>query len=204
MWHFLQDSGFEFIHIVFTIRNCDADDLNDTINRMYRNFSRMIHDKAMTAFKGFIRFLEVTYNPRTGLYHPHLHVLGVVRKSYFTSRYYVKQETMVSLWRSYMRLSYNPSVHLGKADSGSIAEVAKYCVKPFDFAGLPWREELAVYECLDYALHGRRMIQTYGVIRDVMRALNIDDLDNDTQQEQTAPAYMDLVYNAVTRCYEFT
>ena len=102
-----------------------------------------------------------------------------------------------------MRLDYDPLCHIGKADSDSIAEVSKYCVKPFDFDALDWRTELLVYETLDIALHGRRMIQTYGVIRSIMRELKID-LESDEEDVPLVDSdTMTLQYNALTRRYEY-
>lgn len=203
LWERLIADGYNFVHVVLTVRNVCADDLDGTINRMYRNFSRMLHDNAFCHVQGAIRFLEVTYNVQGDNYHPHLHVLLVVRKSYFTSRYYISHPLLVSLWRQYMRLDYDPLCHIGKADSGSIQEVSKYCVKPFDFDALDWRTELLVYETLDIALHGRRMIQTYGVIRSILRDLKIDLESDEEDVSLVDPDTMTLQYNALTRRYEY-
>lgn len=205
VWDTLRGAGFEFVHIVLTVRNCSAANLSGCIDGLFRNFTRMVKDTAFASFKGFLRFLEVTYSPRGRDYHPHLHVLGVVRPSYFKSRYYVSHEKLTMLWRQYAKLDYDPMVHIGKADAKAINEVAKYCVKPFDFDGLSVWDELAVYETYDVALHGRRMIQTYGCIRSVLHELKIGDLEAEDSAEQIEqqPLYHDAVYNYVTRDYDF-
>ena len=53
-------------------------------------------------------------------------------------------------------------------------EVSKYCVKPFEFEGLPMLDELNVYKTYNNALHGRRLIQSYGVIRSELSRLRVD------------------------------
>ena len=221
LWERLRSDGFDFLHMVLTVRNCSGDDLNSTIDSMYRNSSRMLKDDCFVAFKGALRFLEVTYNARRGDYHPHLHFLCVVRKSYFTSRYYVKRRLLADKWAEYMRFDYDPiqSLFIGKADEGSVSEVAKYCVKPFDFDSLRRSEERLVYETLHFALHGRRMIQSYGVMRQYLHDIGVESLEADTEavsysteqdahdtNNSTAPTVqmMDMVFNALHGSYEFT
>lgn len=219
LWERLRSDGFEFLHMVLTVRNCSGDDLNNTIDLLFRNSSRMLKDKCFVAFKGALRFLEVTYNAKRGDYHPHLHFLCVVRKSYFTSRYYVNRRLLADKWTEYMRLDYDSiqSLFIGKADEGSVSEVAKYCVKPFDFSGLRRSEERHVYETLHFALHSRRMIQSYGVMRQYLHDIGADDLEKNSDSDFVATSdsaehdsavsstlYMDMVFNAIHNRYEFT
>lgn len=165
---------FVFLHVVLTVKNCSGFALSREISGLYSGFSRMMKRPELKAWKGVLRCLEVTYSEKLDSFHPHLHCLVAVKKSYFKSRYYVSHDELCRIWKESKNLDYNPSCHIERADFGSIAEVAKYCVKPLELDGMAQSELLYVYEVLGAALHGRRLIQTYGVIRDAFKACRID------------------------------
>ena len=89
-----------FVFVTLTAPNVKAEDLQAEIDLYNKAFQRLVKRKEIAPiFDGYIRKLEVTYNADQQTYHPHFHVLFVVNKSYFTSRYYVKQAKWLELWR---------------------------------------------------------------------------------------------------------
>lgn len=69
----MQDKQF----ITLTVKNCNAENLKATIEKMIKNF-RLIQDlrrKQKKPLLKCIRKIECTYNPDTNEYHPHLHLI---------------------------------------------------------------------------------------------------------------------------------
>jgi plasmid rolling circle replication initiator protein Rep len=200
-----------WVHLVLTVPNCCYNELSDLLDTMYTVSSRLFRYGAIKkAFNGLFRFTEITYNYSSDNYHPHFHCLVAVDKSYFTSRKYIKSDVLRRVWTALMTASLNGvdvrrksdawiddyietfddellyQIHMRKADEKAVAEVAKYCVKPLDI-GLSGS---ALYEPLSnifFALHGRRLIQTYGVVRDTARLLKLDlnsDADDESEKKK--------------------
>ena len=148
-----------------------------------------------TAFKGVARCTEVSYNSSAITFHPHFHCLVAVNKSYFKSRYYIKRERLLHLWSVVWRLasehddldpiklssalrSYKDDfvsnfplrecdrlqLYVAKADEGALPEIAKYSVKPLEL-DLSKKERAFVLVSLYEGLKHKRLIQTYGVIK---------------------------------------
>ena len=188
-----------WLHLVLTVPNCSADELSNLLDTMQVCSSRLFRmDIIKKAFKGVARCTEISYNFSRGDYHPHFHCLVAVNKSYFKSRYYINILLLRKLWtvicnsafsgvnvRSKNDLYFCEMVdnfdedcevlyqcHIGKADDNAIAEIAKYAVKPLDLglSGSALYKPLCV---IYFALHGRRLIQTYGEVKRAASALRV-------------------------------
>lgn len=183
---------FSFIHLVLTVPNCPMNELRETLGYMEKCSSRLFNIKALKkAFCGIVRCTEVTYNSNTFSFHPHFHCLIAVKKSYFTSRDYISQKKLVSLWSACWALKHENiryvsdeliyetvnteslQVHVEKADDGALPEIAKYCVKPLELE-LSRKERAKVLDALFLGMHGKRLIQTYGVIKEACHDLKVD------------------------------
>lgn len=162
---------YSFLHVVLTVRNCSADGIRDTVRLLYKQSSAMLRSKLCAGFKGVLRCLEITYNEERGDFHPHLHCLVAVRKSYFTSRVYVSVESLRSEWADRMGQT-TASVYMSRIrePEKAIAEICKYCVKPLQLEGVP----VHIYEILYTQTKHVRHIQSYGVIRDTLAKLKLD------------------------------
>lgn len=164
-------SEFSFLHVVLTVRNCSADKIRDTVRALYNQSSAMLRSKLCAGFKGVLRCLEITYNEERGDFHPHLHCLVAVRRSYFTSRCYVSVESLRSEWADRMGQT-TASVYISRIrePEKAIAEICKYCVKPLQLDGVP----VHIYEILYTQTKHVRHMQSYGVIRDTLAKLKLD------------------------------
>ena len=198
----LQKQGFVFLHLVLTIRNVEDFELNETITKLFDASSRLFRRKeCKRVFKGALRCLEVSYQKRDGTFHPHLHCLIAVNKSYFTSRYYLKVEKLRELWGEVLRVDYLPQVWASRCNDNAIAEVAKYAVKPLEL-DLTDTTKLFVLKCLFCCLHGRRLLQTYGIIRTAAKALNIDLEEDESALSSELEAVHSFGYNFNLQKYE--
>lgn len=176
--------GFRFAHMVLTCRNVGAAELPETVSKLLTASRRLLMlPECKRAYRGALRALEVTYNAERDNYHPHLHIMLAVMPSYFTSRDYLPQARLVELWqRCFGPGAGEHSVWIKRATdtAAAVAEVCKYAVKPLDLLGLPPAAARQALEDISCALKGRRLIQTFGVLRDAARATKAD-LDGDEQ-----------------------
>jgi plasmid rolling circle replication initiator protein Rep len=189
-------NDFSFLHLVLTVPNCEASELRQTLRHMELCSARLFKvDKVERAFRGVARCTEVTYNKRLDNYHPHFHCLVAVKKSYFTSRDYLNHKTLCELWSVLWKLrlsnlrrlkdeeiffqvsnlldSEKLQLHVTKADKGALPEIAKYAVKPLEL-DLNGTERAKVLQELYEALKGKRLIQTFGVIKDSAKKCKLD------------------------------
>lgn len=189
--HIVDNLGgkYKFLHLVLTVRNCEADQLTETINRLFKASRSLFNDRTVKrAFKGVLRCLEVSYNSKCKTFHPHLHCLVAVLPSYFTSRYYLPKVVIAGLWRKYLGADYTPQISIGPIDDNGIAEVAKYSLKPLEL-DLPIAEHAAVLLALHQALHGRRLLQFYGCLREYARLLADDETESEVVNSDDVTKY---------------
>lgn len=217
--NYLTDTaGRKFLHIVLTVPNVGLCNLDETITKMYKASSKMFRDKKLCKkFKGVMRCLEVSYNKRVGYidgdvdggltiignaFHPHLHCLVSVGKSYGSGKNYIRQDELLNLWRSYYGDSRITQLHISAVkDDGAVSEVAKYCVKPLDL-DLTDYELSVVVEAIFGALHGRRLIQLFGDFRTAARTLKIEMEAEHQLQADEGFQVSRFYYNLNRGCYE--
>ncbi len=199
----LTKRGFAFLHLVLTVKNCSSDELTNTIKLLYDSSSRFFKEKSIKqGFKGALRCLEVSYNRSNCDFHPHLHCLIAVKKSYFTSRYYLNREKITEIWKKCLKSDYIPQVWVTKCDDNALAEVVKYAVKPLELTTSD-TVRLFVLKTLFYGLHSRRLLQTYGIIKEVAKELNIDLSEDSIDECQTeSDEIRTYIFNHVTLKYE--
>lgn len=212
--------GYRFLHIVLTVPNCAGSELSKTIDFLYKKSSLLfrrsgdihtraacntitgakeLREKIAKAFRGVFRALEVTRNESVDIenanaFHPHLHCLVAVRKSYFTSRDYVRYDDLRKVWSALTGVE-NVQVFMGKVtdNCAAIAEVAKYAVKPFtdDI-------DIKTLEVLQAALFNRRLTQNYGLFRDWFRLVGAEDLEEVLDEDNANAVSVWLIYEGDT------
>ena len=176
---------YKFILLTLTVKNVPCYQLCAQIDDMMRGWQRLTQRKRFrAAVAGWYRGLEVTHNvnqksPSFDTYHPHFHCLLAVSERYFKGDNYIKQEEWQQLWRSVMRLEYDPQVDVRTVKTSTpkaVAEVAKYACKESDYI-IPEQIELSVsaVETLDKALENRRLVAYGGKMKEIHNALHLDD-----------------------------
>lgn len=184
----LEKDGYQFLFLTLTVRNCTGEELADTVQTIYDGW-RYFYNKN-SIFKGSVvgsfRSLEVTRNHKTGLFHPHLHVVLVVRPDYFNGKNYIKQSKWADMWKKACNLDYIPIVDVrkilpddSKGLAGAVAEVSKYAVKSSDmFRGGDMSEISDTVSVFLDSLSGRRLCGFTGVFSSVRKQLQLDDIEN--------------------------
>jgi plasmid rolling circle replication initiator protein Rep len=179
-----------YLFLTLTVKNVPGDKLRGTLDMLTKGFMRFSqYEQIEKAWKGYFRAVEVTHNTKTNEYHPHIHALIAVNTTYFKGNY-IKHDDYIQYWKKACKLDYDPSVNIkrvkvskevvnGISESGAIAEVAKYAVKPSDILYYnDWHLTVDVLKTLDIALHKRRFISMGGIIKQYHKKLNLDDTEN--------------------------
>lgn len=126
------DAGL-FLFLTLTVRSVPSSDLRDKVQFMLKQFSSFIKDPRLcTGIRGYARNLEVTYNNRTDLYHPHIHVLIHMDSDYFSNpAKYVSQLVWLQVWRRYIHDDSIEFVNVKKVrdPQKAVPEVCKYMTK---------------------------------------------------------------------------
>ena len=123
-----------WLFLTLTAHNCRIEELRLTLQKLNKAWQRMSQRKIFPGV-GWLRSTEVTRS-KDGSAHPHFHCLLMVKPSYF-GKYYIKQEKWVELWKSCLRVDYEPVIDIRaiKRDCQPtilIPEILKYCVKESD------------------------------------------------------------------------
>ena len=181
-------STAKYLFLTLTVRNCSIEELKATIVQMNKAWGRMVKRKKFPAI-GFVRSLEVTRSA-DGSAHPHFHCLLMVTSTYF-GRGYLSHKSWVELWRSCMRLDYDPKVNIkrvkpkGKKDSGEITaavtgalvETLKYSVKEADLImDSDWLDKLT------NQMHKVRTVSLGGIFKEYMSEDDPEDLIHDGEE----------------------
>lgn len=194
------ESDYKFIFLTLTVPNCSAEDLNQTIDSMNSAFYKMKRIKRFkNAVLGFVRVLEITINNIDGSYHPHFHCILAVKKCYFDSRDYIRQDEWLKMWRDAMEDDsikildvrvIKPKKYKGEKNiktlSSAVAEVAKYAVKSADYLGeydkkgnliKPFPNEVidSRVKTLALALAYRQLVVYGGCFYEMQKKLNLED-----------------------------
>ena len=206
-----QDREHAYIFLTLTQKNVSGEELDQELDKMMKAWNRFLgYKKVKDVVKGSYRGLEITYdkeskitkrmyqekkdyykklglkvgnkNPNVDMYHPHFHVLIVVRKGYFTSKEYLSHEVWRELWAKAMRLDYLPQVNVKRVKGNTaeaVAETAKYVAKDSDYVIEKDLDlSMNVVETLDYALERRRLVSFSGIMKEWHKKLNLDDTED--------------------------
>ena len=145
----ISKSGSRFVTLTLS---SDATPLTKQIDRLYRSFRTLRADEWWQHnVSGGCAFLEVTHNPHTGLWHPHLH--PIIQGSF------LPQHVLARKW--FAITGNSPIVHIkAVADGETIARyVSKYAAKCMDDSVFDDRERL---QELMISQSGRRFCMTFG------------------------------------------
>ena len=206
---------YKFIFLTLTIRNCRGYELSETIDDIFAGIHRMYErPEWKRAVKGSCRCLEITHNiDRTSeffdTFHPHVHYLIAVNKSYFTSAAYMSKAQWQELWRSCMGLDYPPHVHVERCygtDAKAVAECSKYSTKDIEYV-IPdeWELSVKTVKILDHCLANRRLVGYTGVFREAKAILKLEDEENGNlvslRAEEELNEVLDQGYKIQTYCW---
>ncbi len=182
---------YAFVFLTLTQKNVSGEELAVEIDNLMKGWEKLSRRTVFKkAVKGWFRALEVTHNLDVNsvsydMYHPHFHIVLVVRKGYFKGKEYIKHEDWCKMWQECMKLDYLPNVDVRRFKASnkkelqkSVSEAAKYTVKDNDFL-IPDNPSLQddTVAILTHALASRRLIAFGGVFKEVHKKLNLDDVE---------------------------
>ena len=183
-----QNSSTRFLFVTFTVKNCSAEKLEETISLMNKGFKDLtnknrklaITNKFKSNMLGYIRAMEITYNQEKDTYHPHIHCIFAVKAQYFTKGY-IKKSDWQYIWGECCDTEYEPIVNvktIKNSTAKAVAEVAKYPVKMDEIANYQ-DEKKAIKALIVFTkiLKGRRLITFGGVFADIKKQLKLDDVE---------------------------
>ena len=214
-----QNSSTRFLFVTFTVKNCPAEKLEETINLMNKGFKDLTNKNRKIScsakFKnnmlGYIRAIEVTYNQEKNTYHPHIHCLFAVKAQYFTKGY-IKKSDWQYIWGECCNTEYEPIVNvktIKNSTSKAVAEVAKYPVKMDEIANYD-NEKKAIQALIVFTkiLKGRRLITFGGVFAKTRKLLKLDDIETgdlinleDEKENFQEIKKVLFMYNVKVGCY---
>ena len=195
-----------WLFLTLTVKNCEGDELEDTIKAMMEGYHRLMKYKRVDdEIEGWFRALEITKNNDDDTYHPHFHILIAVKPMYFARKNkYIPQEEWTSLWKKAMKLDYVPIVHVQavkakktkkdfeeivkdiqraisdeQAVQKAILEASKYTVKDTDlFTGTEAQNVETVFT-LDGAMANKRLVAWGKSLKKIRDELRLADKEDD-------------------------
>jgi plasmid rolling circle replication initiator protein Rep len=176
-----------WLFLTFTVKNCEPENLRETIKAMNAGWKRLTGHKAWPG-DGWVKAVEVTRG-EDGTAHPHFHVMLMVKPSYFTHGY-IKHEEWAKRWKSALRVDYTPKVDVrvvkpkkeGQTIEAAVVETLKYATKVQDSLKSP--EWLYI---ITEQLHKMRFIETGGALKDVFKTYGDDaTVSRESQSEKSA------------------
>lgn len=169
------------IFLTLTQKNVTAEELDGEIQKISKGFLRLLRLKEVKeVVQGYTRCIEITYNKHTNKYHPHIHAILSVKKSY-GGKYYLSQKFFVEKWQKILELDYLPIVDVRKIEQlngKSVAEVAKYSIKSIDYI-----KKGADIEILDKVIDSKRLISYGGCIRKLKQQILKNEIEEEFEGE---------------------
>lgn len=172
------------IFLTLTMRNCDPQNLGQTLDEIFQGWHNLIvHRKIRRLSQGWFRALEVTYNDRENTFHPHLHAIMLVDRSYFrkANKDYMQTTDWVQLWRTAMGLDYDPICDVRRLRNRknkykALAEVAKYTYKDREIIRKDETLTDKLVAVLSAALKGRRLYAFGGVMKIAAKEIGLEQV----------------------------
>lgn len=181
-----ENHGIRAAFATFTVPNVPMEQGRTAGAQIIAGFRRMTQRKAFKkAVLGWMRALEVSYNSKTNMLHPHLHVVLLLHRNYFSKAHdlYLSQPEWLKLWRDVMR---NEAIEIfdirrlrprvkTETLASALGEVCKYPMKPLDVFirdGDRYRVDPHVLAALHRALKGRRLTGFGGLLRSPARVVD--------------------------------
>lgn len=153
--------GYTLVFATMTARTVPGSELREAIEDYDKAYYEMMKRGKFAKIPGAIRRLEVTYNPTTQEYHPHIHSVWLMPKGWrkTTHPVHITKTEMVQAWREALQYKYATSAAaqdirtVKTIDRGAVAEFSKYVAKSYDYL-----RSKQVFETFYTALRGIRIL----------------------------------------------
>lgn len=213
---------YRYFLMSLTRPNVSAPDLPKELDELMTGYNRLMkNERVARTIHGVYRTIEMTYNRDQNTFHPHIHCFCCVRKSYYTSRSYIKRDVMVQLWNDAngwnrddhgydLQLDMRPvRENKGRDYNGAISEVCKYVTKPISLFEEDRPTALRAVQrqaaATQMYLSGRRLVYTSGNIKQALHDLNSDNdnAETDMYDDLTGELVSCTMYKHTDNGYEY-
>lgn len=184
-----QNNQVRYLFITLTQKNCSGPELVQEINKINKSFSLLV-DKTKrvqpaSKFKkmllGYIKSTEVTYNPKTKTYHPHLHCIFAVQGEYFNKANYINKNSWRAIWADLLKIDYLPQIDVQAIKPArqqkAVAELTKYPAKVSSILNLPQAQAVQVIIDLTILCYKRRFVAFGGIFKKTKALLKLQDVE---------------------------
>lgn len=186
------------VFVTLTVKNVQASQISDTWDALGAAWTRLKARADMRSLLGVatMRAYEMTYNPATGTYHPHIHILAAVRPSYWWRGRYVTVDHLRSAWQDAARIDYLPQCDIRRCEQRTETETdTRAAVETLAYSTKLRTLDPAVIRTVADAMHGRRMIGYTGLYIQWRREMGMtsnDDPHDDPPADIPATTYTDV------------
>lgn len=151
----------KLLFIRLSRKNCSADDVAAEVNLLNKAFNRFIGNRQIQKYYcGHVKKLEVTYNPDSKTYNPHIHLLLVTEKD-------MKPLDWLSIWRKVCKdntISHVNNRYRINIAGNKVFKLANYLTKPplkdYD------KTMQEAFNALHTALQGKQLLSCGGICRE--------------------------------------
>lgn len=177
-----------FLFLTLTEENAHLGELREKLKLMNRSIYKLFQYKDVKRdLLGYVRSTEITVNRERLTFHQHVHILLMMKSSYFKQGHYISQAKWAKYWQRARKLSYLPVVNIKKvyksSKDGSLVasakEVAKYQVKDAEYITRDRMGDLVVVNALEHALAGVRQLSFAGLLKQIRHDLLLDQEEDD-------------------------
>lgn len=167
--------------LTLTVKNCAVENLSSTLSKMAEAWNRMLASRQLKGFvAGWAKSVEITYNAKTGEFHPHYHVIILYADLLGEGR---TRALLNNLWKRAYKAAYQPITDFriiteiagDDANMGAaIAETYKYAVKHDACENMP----LNVFREFVKQINGKRFQSYGGIIKRARASLGLTEDEN--------------------------
>ena len=217
----------QFLFLTLTVKNVSAENLTSSLDMLNKGLLYLLASrnkrelKQLKEFKtkclvGYIKAIEITYNHVDNTFHPHIHCIVAVKKSYFSdSKLYINQNKWCIYWQKCLDVDYLPIVNVKKIKINknykAIAEISKYPCKPFLVLKLDFKIAIEVLQTFIKILHKRRFLSFSPLFQKIRKELQLQDVedentdlihtDDEDEPKLNIISYTLYRYKSVAGCY---
>lgn len=102
-----------FLFLTLTEENAEFGHLKESVSEMQKSTNKLFRYKKVDQdLIGYARSTEITVNRSKKTFHQHMHVLLMVKSTYFKKGHYLSQNEWSTLWKKARKLDYKPVVNI--------------------------------------------------------------------------------------------
>lgn len=190
IYDYLKDTtNYEYLLLTLTVPNVEEDELKEAIEHYYVSVKEFFKYKKIKKInKGYIAKFEITRNEEKNTYHPHVHILLAVPKSYFTNNVlYIKHQEWLEFWQKAARNKSITQVDIRKVKNknnkginSEVLELVKYIAKDSDYLIEP-----DVFKIFYNSLYRKRSFRFGGVFREAVKKFKKGELNKYIPRDTT-------------------